>query len=130
MFGYFFMTKAALPHLKEGSAIVNTASVTAYHGQRAARLRLDQRRDRGVHPLALAAARRARIRVNAVAPGPIWTPLIPASFEAERVAKFGAIRRWAGRASPTRWPPVPRLRGFLYMTGQVLHPNGGEMVGG
>ncbi|MEE2690235.1 MAG: SDR family oxidoreductase [Pseudomonadota bacterium] len=134
VFGYFYMTQAALPHLAEGSAIVNTASVTAYRGSRHL---IDYSATRG----AVVAFTRSlsqycapkKIRVNAVAPGPIWTPLIPASFDAEEVAKFGADQPLGRAGEPNE---VAACHLFLacedssYMTGQVLHPNGGEIVGG
>src|SRR5207248_5996968 len=87
VFGYFFMAKAALRHLKEGSAIVNTASVTAYKGNESL---IDYAATKGAiisftRSLSKALVEK-NIRVNAVAPGPIWTPLIPASFEAAHVA--------------------------------------------
>src|SRR5205085_10361272 len=90
IFGMFFMTKAAAPHLAEGSAIVNTTSVTAYAGSPQL---LDYSSTKGAivaftRSLSLSLAEK-KIRVNAVAPGPIWTPLIPSTFPAEKVATFG-----------------------------------------
>lgn len=134
VFGYFFMTKAALPHLGEGSAIVNTTSVTAYRGSKEL---LDYSATRGAvlaltRSLSQALVERG-IRVNGVAPGPIWTPLIPASFDAEKVASFGKKQPMQRAGQPNE---VASCHLFLacdnssYMTGQVLHPNGGEMVGG
>ena len=94
IFGYFFMTQAALPHLKEGAAIVNTTSVTAYRGSPEL---LDYSATKGAivaftRSLAKKLVEKG-IRVNGVAPGPIWTPLIPSTFSAEKVASFGATRR-------------------------------------
>jgi len=134
VYGYFFMTKAALPHLQEGAAIVNTSSVTAYRGSE--RL-LDYSATRGAvlaltRSLSQALVDRG-IRVNGVAPGPIWTPLIPASFDAEKVASFGKKQPMGRPGQPNE---VASCHLFLacadssYMTGQVLHPNGGEAVGG
>ena len=134
VFGYFYMTQAALPHLGEGSAIVNTASITAYRGSKHL---VDYSATRG----AIVAFTRSmsqycapkKIRVNAVAPGPIWTPLIPASFDADEVAKFGADQPLGRAGEPNE---VASCHLFLacedssYMTGQTLHPNGGEIVGG
>jgi NAD(P)-dependent dehydrogenase (short-subunit alcohol dehydrogenase family) len=134
VFGYFFMTKAALEHLKEGSAIVNTTSVTAYKGSPQL---VDYSATRG----AIVAFTRSMsqqlvgrgIRVNAVAPGPIWTPLIPASFDPERTSQHGASTPMKRAGEPNE---VASCHLFLacedasYMTGQVLHPNGGSIVGG
>lgn len=134
VFGYFYMTQAVLPHLKEGSAIVNTTSITAYRGSKHL---MDYSATRGAivaftRSMAQYCAPR-KIRVNGVAPGPIWTPLIPASFDAERVAEFGADQPLGRPGEPNE---VASCHLFLacddssYMTGQVLHPNGGEIVGG
>ena len=128
-----FMTQAALPHLKEGSAIVNTASVTAYHGHNAL---LDYASTKGA-VVSFTRSRSGRlaekgIRVNAVAPGPIWTPLIPASFPADKVAKFGKDTPLGRPGQPNEVAPSHLFlacQDSSYMTGQVLHPNGGEMVG-
>jgi NAD(P)-dependent dehydrogenase (short-subunit alcohol dehydrogenase family) len=134
IFGYFFMTQAALPHMREGSAIVNTTSVTAYRGSEQL---LDYSSTKG----AIVAFTRALsgnlaekgIRVNGVAPGPIWTPLIPSTFPPDKVASFGSNVPLKRAGQPNE---VATCHLFLacedssYMTGQVLHPNGGEIIGG
>ncbi|GIK96437.1 MAG: NAD(P)-dependent oxidoreductase [Alphaproteobacteria bacterium] len=133
VFSYFFMTKAALPHLREGAAIINTTSITAYQGHKTL---LDYSATRG----AIVAFTRAMsqalvergIRVNAVAPGPIWTPLIPASFEADHVAKHGGGAPMKRAGQPNEVAPCYVFLASddaSYMTGQVLHPNGGTIVG-
>ena len=132
-FGYMFMTQAALPHLREGSAIVNTASITAYRGHPTL---VDYASTKGAvvtftRALANQLAEQ-KIRVNAVAPGPIWTPLIPASFDADAVAKFGKDTPLGRAGQPNEVAPCHLFlacEDSTYMTGQVLHPNGGEMVG-
>ena len=134
IFGMFHLTKAALAHLGPGAAIINSTSVTAYRGSPHL---IDYASTKG----AIVAFTRSlaenlkerKIRVNAVAPGPVWTPLIPASFPAEHVAQFGE-GGFLGR------PPEPDEIAPCYiflasgdavcMTGQVLHPNAGEIVGG
>jgi NAD(P)-dependent dehydrogenase (short-subunit alcohol dehydrogenase family) len=134
VFGYFFMSKAALQHLKEGSAIVNTTSVTAYKGS--AQL-LDYSATRGAivaftRSLSQQLADR-KIRVNGVAPGPIWTPLIPASFDEERVSQHGANVPLGRPGQPNEVAPCHLFLASedgSYMTGQILHPNGGSIVGG
>jgi NAD(P)-dependent dehydrogenase (short-subunit alcohol dehydrogenase family) len=133
IFGYFFMAKHALEHLPEGGAIVNTTSVTAYRGSPQL---LDYSATKGAivaftRSLALAVA--PRIRVNAVAPGPIWTPLIPSTFPPEKVKKFGSDSTLGRAGEPEEVAPCYIFLASSdasYMTGQVLHPNGGEVVNG
>lgn len=132
IFGMFHLTKAALPHIPEGGSIVNTASVTAYHGNKAL---LDYSSTKGAivsftRSLSQSLMER-KIRVNAVAPGPVWTPLIPASFDAEKVAKFGAGTMHGRPAQPDEIAPCYvflACADSTFMTGEVLHPNGGEFV--
>jgi NAD(P)-dependent dehydrogenase (short-subunit alcohol dehydrogenase family) len=134
VFGYFFMAKAALAHLGEGSAIVNTTSVTAYKGSPEL---LDYSATKGAEvaftrSLAMNLAKR-KIRVNAVAPGPIWTPLIPSTFPDEKVASFGQDVPMERPGQPEEVAPsfvFLASDDASYMSGQVLHPNGGEVVNG
>jgi NAD(P)-dependent dehydrogenase (short-subunit alcohol dehydrogenase family) len=134
LFGYFYLTQAAMPHLKSGASIVNTTSVTAYRGSPQL---LDYSSTKGAivaftRSLAGSVAEKG-IRVNAVAPGPIWTPLIPATFPADKVAEFGSTQPMKRAGQPNE---VATCHLFLaceessYLSGQVLHPNGGEIVGG
>jgi NAD(P)-dependent dehydrogenase (short-subunit alcohol dehydrogenase family) len=131
IFAYFFLTQAALPHLAEGAAIINTTSVTAYRGSPHL---IDYSATKGAivsftRSLSLALASR-KIRVNAVAPGPIWTPLIPSTFSPEEVEKFGAKVPMGRPGQPEEVAPCYVFlasNDSSYMSGQVLHPNGGEV---
>lgn len=134
IFGYFFMAKAALPHLPEGGIIINTTSVTAYKGSPEL---LDYSSTKGAivaftRSLALNLAAR-QIRVNAVAPGPIWTPLIPSTFTEAHVDQFGGDVPLARPGQPEEVAPCYVFLAAddsSYITGQTLHPNGGTVVNG
>jgi NAD(P)-dependent dehydrogenase (short-subunit alcohol dehydrogenase family) len=132
IFAQFYLVKAALRHLRPGSAIVNTASVTAYKGSPKL---LDYSATKGAivaftRSLSLALAEKG-IRVNAVAPGPIWTPLIPSTFSADQVEHFGEDVPMKRPGQPDEVAPCYVFLASSdssYMSGQVLHPNGGEVV--
>jgi len=133
IFSFFFMTKHALKHMKRGGSIINTTSVTAYQGHKTL---LDYSATKGAivtftYSLSQALTEQG-IRVNAVAPGPIWTPLIPASFDADHVAKHGQSVPMKRPGQPNEVAPCYVFLASdeaSYISGQVLHPNGGKVVG-
>jgi len=134
VYGAFYMTRAAMEHLKAGGCIINTASITAYKGNETL---IDYSMTKGAlvaftRSLSTALSKgKTNIRVNAVAPGPIWTPLIPSSFDETKVSEFGSDTPM-GRAGQ----PVECAGAYVflasdcasYITGQVIHINGGEIV--
>ena len=132
IFSFFRVTRAALKHLREGDCIINTTSVTSYRGSEEL---IDYAATKG----AITSFTRAlskqlaekKIRVNGVAPGPIWTPLIPATFDEEKVSKFGQSVPMKRAGQPSEVAPAYVFlasEDASYFTGQIMHPNGGEIV--
>jgi NAD(P)-dependent dehydrogenase (short-subunit alcohol dehydrogenase family) len=134
IFSFFYMTKMVLPHLQKGAAIINTASITAYEGNEQL---LDYSATKGAivsftRSLAKSLAQQG-IRVNGVAPGPIWTPLIPSTFTEDQVASFGTDTPFGRAGQPYELAPsYVNLASddSSYVSGQVLHVNGGKIVNG
>jgi NAD(P)-dependent dehydrogenase (short-subunit alcohol dehydrogenase family) len=132
VFPFFHIIRAALPHLKKGSSIINTASVTAYRGSEHL---LDYSATKGAIVTFTRSLSKMLIKkgiyVNAVAPGPIWTPLITSSFTSKEVKAFGTNTPMGRAGQPSEVAPCYVFLASTdasYMTGQVLHPNGGEII--
>jgi NAD(P)-dependent dehydrogenase (short-subunit alcohol dehydrogenase family) len=134
IFSYFWVTKAALSYMKKGSCIINSSSVTAYRGSGSL---IDYASTKGAivaftRSLSSNLAKKG-IRVNGVAPGPVWTPLIPSSFKAKKVAQHGSDTPLQRAGEPVEIAPCYLFLASSdasYMTGQFLHPNGGEIING
>jgi len=133
VFSHMFFVQAAIPHLKEGSSIINTTSINAYRGHPTL---IEYTGTKGAnrsftYALAMQLAKKG-IRVNGVAPGPIWTPLIPASFGEEKIKNFGKDVLLGRPGQPEECAPsylfLACNQMSSYITGQVLHPNGGTAI--
>lgn len=132
IFAMFYITKAAVKYLQAGDSIINTASIVAYQGRAAL---IDYGSTKGAivsftRSLNMALAKQD-IRVNAVAPGPIWTPLIPSTFDEEHVARFGKSTQMGRPGQPSEVGPAYVFlasKDASYISGQVIHVNGGEAV--
>jgi NAD(P)-dependent dehydrogenase (short-subunit alcohol dehydrogenase family) len=134
IFAYFYFANAALNHLNSGDTIINTTSVTAY---RSSPNLIDYSSTKGAitsftRSLATNLAKK-NIRVNAVAPGPVWTPLIVSTFDEEKIKKFGSETAMGRAGQPSELGPAYVFLASddsSFITGQVIHVNGGEVVNG
>ncbi|MCH4826005.1 MAG: SDR family oxidoreductase [Planococcus sp. (in: firmicutes)] len=132
IFSMFYLTQATLPHLQKGDSIINTSSVTAYQGSPGL---IDYSSTKGAitsftRSLSANLAHQG-IRVNSVAPGPIWTPLIPSTFDAEKVKKHGQNTLLERRGQPSELAPAYvylASKDSTYVTGQAIHINGGDFI--
>ncbi|SHG22485.1 SDR family oxidoreductase [Ornithinibacillus halophilus] len=134
VFGTFYMTQAALPHLQKGSSIINTSSITAHEGNKDL---IDYSATKGAITTVTRSLSESLvgkgIRVNAVAPGPIWTPLIPSTFNAKKVDTFGSNTPMKRMGQPMELAPAYvylASEDASYVSGQVIHVNGGTIVNG
>lgn len=134
IFAYFYFAEAAVEHMQEGDCIINTTSVTAY---RSSPSLIDYSSTKGAittftRSLATNLAEK-KIRVNGVAPGPIWTPLIVSTFDEEKIKSFGSETAMKRAGQPSELGPAYVFLASddsSFITGQVIHVNGGEVVNG
>ncbi|CEG21694.1 General stress protein 39 [Planococcus massiliensis] len=132
IFSMFYLSQAAIPHMQKGDSIINTSSVTAYRGSSEL---IDYSATKGAittftRSLSQSLSDKG-IRVNSVAPGPIWTPLIPASFDAGKVGEHGGDTPMERRGQPSEVAPAYvyfASKDSTYVTGQAIHVNGGDFI--